>query len=148
MRASRPRQPCLDEHGIRQILQLLPIFHSEKHNRRGKKMINDAVTGNIYKKKIFCMCKCIIHSLPHAGTALPRWEECQSASFVPKAKCAACVLKCTHVCAKEKIRRSSRSQGGYHYVVKAILKGYSSATDILKKRTGKKIANNTKNIHN
>lgn len=39
-----------------------------------------------------------------------------------------------HVCAKEKIKRSSQSQSGYHYVVKAILKGYSSATDILKEK--------------
>lgn len=52
----------------------------------------------------------------------------------PKKKGAACVLEEMHVCAKEKIRRSSRSQSDYHYVVKAILKGYSSATDILREK--------------
>lgn len=36
------------------------------------------------------------------------------------------------VCAKEK--ESSQSPSSYHYVVKAILKGYSRATDILKEK--------------
>lgn len=80
------------------------IFHREKHNIfwRGKK-INDAVIG-IFVRTKYSVCK-YITAFPHAATALPSHEGTQSVSFSSKAKCAACVLKEMHVCAKEKIKR-------------------------------------------
>lgn len=58
----------------------------------------------IFVRTKYSVCK-YITAFPHAATALPSHGGTQSVSFSSKAKCAACVLKEMHVCAKEKIKR-------------------------------------------